>query len=77
MTNPFKFTPIFEWNITSEKRINVNQGGTSSTKTYSLMQVLGVKALQDPGCIITVVGQDIPNLKAGPYRDFNHIAQNF
>ena len=56
-------------------RLTVNQGGTSSGKTYSLLQVLGIKAYSNPNCIITVAGQDMPNLKAGSIRDLRAIIQ--
>ena len=69
-------SPVFEWNIKSTSPINVNQGGTSSGKTYSLLQVLLCKAAEHPNQIITVVGQSIPNLKAGAMRDIESILNN-
>ena len=62
-------SPVFYWNYTATKQIIVNQGGTSSGKTYSILQVLFVRALEAPNLVITVVGQDVPNLKAGALRD--------
>lgn len=53
--------------------IIVNEGGSSSSKTYSTMQALIAITFNDPGCVITVVGQDIPNLKKGPIRDSKNI----
>jgi phage terminase large subunit len=55
-------------NYNSKADIIVNQGGTSSGKTYAILQVLFSKAIADT-CTITVVGQDIPNLKVGALRD--------
>lgn len=72
-SQPFIITPIFEWNYTCTKPIIVNQGGTSSGKTYSLLQVLFCKAAEQPNQVITIVGQDIPNLKVGAIRDFETI----
>ena len=72
-SNPFEISPIFEWNYNTDKSIVVNQGGTSSGKTYSILQVLLIKASEKPNQIITVVGQDIPNLKVGAIRDFDTI----
>ena len=71
MTNEplFRTLELFDLNLDSEARVVVNQGGTSSGKTYSIMQVLFYLAMTDIGSIITVVGQDIPNLKVGAYRD--------
>ena len=68
--------PLFHANMTSRKRIKVNQGGSSSGKTYSIMQVLFILAMQTCGQVITVVGQDIPNLKKGSYRDATTIRKN-
>jgi phage terminase large subunit len=65
----FQTSVIYEANYTSDCDINVNQGGTSSGKTYSILQVLDTIAVEDPGSVITIVGQDIPNLKAGALRD--------
>jgi len=76
MINPFPISPIFEWNIRSTKQVVVNQGGTSSGKTYSLLQVLACKAAEKPNQVITIVRQDIPNLKAGAIRDFESILNN-
>jgi len=59
---------LYRQNFNSTKDIVVNQGGTSSGKTYAILQVLFAKAISET-CIITVVGQDIPNLKVGALRD--------
>jgi phage terminase large subunit len=63
------YTDVFYWNIQAKKRFVGNQGGTSSSKTISVLQVLCHIAISEK-CIITVVGQDIPNLKKGSLRDF-------
>ena len=68
-TDLFSVLPLFDANINSTERTVVNQGGTSSGKTYSIMQVLFVLGMQEARQVITVVGQDIPNLKVGAYRD--------
>lgn len=65
----FKCTPVFLQNYQSTATVVVNQGGTSSGKTYSIMQVLFMKAAYEPGVIITVCGEDGPALKKGAYRD--------
>jgi phage terminase large subunit len=59
---------LYRQNFVSNADIVVNQGGTSSGKTYAILQVLFAKAISEV-CIITVVGQDIPNLKVGALRD--------
>jgi len=60
---------VFDWNYNSDSPIIVNQGGTSSGKTYSILQVLFCKACNESNIVITVAGQDIPNLKVGAMRD--------
>lgn len=67
---PFKvIAQLFRANTEQCVRTYINQGGTSSGKTYTIMQVLIYFALVDAGCVITVVGQDLPNLKVGALRD--------
>lgn len=61
-------SPVFDWNYKSKARIKINQGGTSSGKTYAILQVLILRLINEP-LICTVVGQDIPNLKKGALRD--------
>ena len=68
-SNLFAVLPLYDANIEAEERTIVNQGGTSSGKTYSIMQVLFTLGMMESRQIITVVGQDIPNLKVGAYRD--------
>lgn len=65
----YEVLPLFHANMNSRKRTKVNQGGTSSGKTYTIMQILFIKAMEECNIVITVVGQDIPNLKKGAYRD--------
>lgn len=78
-------TPVFLWNANPElyanvdptkKIICVNQGGSSSSKTYSILQVLFKIAIENPRFVITVVGQDIPNLKRGSIRDAQNIVSS-
>lgn len=71
---PFKVIgPLFRANSEEGVRTYVNQGGTSSGKTYTIMEVLIYYAIVDAGCVITVVGQDLPNLKVGALRDAKNI----
>jgi phage terminase large subunit len=60
---------LFVENYFAEAHVVVNQGGTSSGKTFAIMQVLFCIACANAGQVITIVGQDIPNLKAGALRD--------
>jgi len=60
---------LFKQNLNAAGHVVVNQGGTSSGKTYAIEQVLFCLACTTGRLVITVVGQDIPNLKAGALRD--------
>jgi len=85
--------PIYLWALERAERsiqqsngdkvpVYILQGGTSSGKTYSTLQCLFVIAAKygkmggEP-TIITVVGQDVPNLKRGAITDAANIAVNF
>lgn len=70
---PPKATVLFSKNYFTDNHVVINQGGTSSGKTFAIMQVLFALACRDEKQVITVVGQDIPNLKAGALRDANSI----
>jgi len=72
----FKTTDVFLSNRNANTDIVINQGGTSSGKTYSILQNLFLHAIENDRCIITVAGQDIPNLKVGPIRDAHNIVEN-
>jgi phage terminase large subunit len=72
----FEVSILFGQNYHTETHITVNQGGTSSGKTYAISQVLFCLACQTAKLVITIVGQDIPNLKAGALRDAISIYNN-
>lgn len=67
--NNYEASVLFKRNYQSTAYIVINQGGTSSGKTYAIEQVLFCLACEKNNQVITVVGQDIPNLKAGALRD--------
>lgn len=64
---------LYDANNDPKPRFLVNQGGTSSGKTYTLMQLLIVLSFTRARLIITVTGQDLPNLKVGAMRDLDNI----
>ena len=67
---PFKVIGgLFRANTDDRFRTFVNQGGTSSGKTYTIMQVLFYYAMTEANSVITIAGQDLPNLKVGALRD--------
>lgn len=72
----FDCTPVFYENYKCTDKVIINQGGTSSSKTYSIMQLLFYRAIEHPRIIITVAGESIPNLKKGAYRDAETIYYN-
>lgn len=67
---------LFKHNYHTTAQVVVNQGGTSSGKTYAIEQVLFTLACEQPKVVITVVSQDIPNLKAGAMRDAQSIVSS-
>jgi phage terminase large subunit len=71
----FKSGRLYADNYHSTADTVVNQGGTSSGKTYGILQVLFTKLSERSRKVCTVVGQDIPNLKAGALRDALDIFQ--
>jgi phage terminase large subunit len=68
-TNDYEASVLFKRNYAATTHVVINQGGTSSGKTYAIEQVLFCLACEKENQVITVVGQDIPNLKAGALRD--------
>lgn len=73
----FETTPVFQWNYAAKERVRINQGGTSSGKTYAILQAIFMMLVEKKR-IATVAGQDIPNLKKGAMRDFEEriLAEN-
>lgn len=67
---------MFQKNREAKTRLVVNQGGTRSSKTYSLMQLAVILAYEEPGCVITVSRKTLPALKATAYRDFLDILKS-
>jgi phage terminase large subunit len=53
-----------------KKRIKIVQGGTSASKTYSILAVLIDKALRKDGLEISIVAESIPHLRRGALKDF-------
>jgi phage terminase large subunit len=53
-----------------KKRVRIVQGGTSSSKTFSILPLLIQYAIQTPNSEISVVAESIPHLKRGAMKDF-------
>ena len=66
----FKRTTATNKVLTLKKRIKIIQGGTSASKTYSILAVLINKAVTIPSLEISVVAETIPHLRRGALKDF-------
>jgi phage terminase large subunit len=67
-------TPVFTRNfdaLNDEKvRFIINQGGSRSSKTYSLCQMMIVYCLTTPGKMVSIVRKTFPILRGTVMRDF-------
>ena len=64
-----KTTNVFHKAFRSDTRITCLQGGTRSSKTYSLCQLFIIKALNETGKVFTICRKTLPALKGTAYRD--------
>lgn len=55
------------------KRLRIIQGGTSASKTFSILAYLIHTAQTNPNLVISVVSESLPHLKLGAIRDFKNI----
>jgi phage terminase large subunit len=68
-----KATNVFYKAYRSDTRITCLQGGTRSSKTYSLCQLFIVKCLEETGKVFTICRKTLPALKGTAYRDILNI----
>jgi len=66
----FKRTTATNKVLALKRRIKIIQGGTSASKTYSILAVLINKAVTSPSLEISVVAETIPHLRRGALKDF-------
>lgn len=69
-------TRVFEENweaLHSSCRFQKNEGGSRSSKTYSIIQCLILWCLQNPNKTVSVIRKTFPSLRASAYRDFIEI----
>ena len=66
-------THVFSKLLKSDSRLVISQGGTSSSKTYSTLQLLFLIAFKKQGTHISIVSETLPHLKRGAMRDFFNI----
>ena len=72
-------TSIFEKSLkpfNDGKSIIVSEGGQSSSKTYSILQIIIFLARLTKSKVYTIVAESIPFLKTGALRQFIEILQN-
>jgi phage terminase large subunit len=55
------------------RRLRIIQGGTSASKTFSILAYLVHVAQTNPNFVISVVSESLPHLKLGAIRDFKFI----
>ncbi len=75
-----KGTIVFEKNwdaLNSDKRFIRNQGGSRSSKTYSIIQCLVLYCLKNKKKLVSVVRKTGPALTATCYRDFIEILKDW
>jgi len=72
----FTTSELYTANLNATEDLVINQGGTSSGKTYSIMQMLFTIAISNESVNILVVGQSIPNLKVGAITDAQSIVDS-
>jgi len=64
-------TTVFQNNWDATTRFVANIGGSRSTKTYSILQLLIVKALEsEEPLVISIVRKSMPSLRISVMRDF-------
>lgn len=58
-----------------KKRVRIVRGGTSSSKTFSIIPLLIDYAVKNPKVEISIVSETIPHLRRGAIRDFLKIME--
>jgi phage terminase large subunit len=69
-------TPVGQKNYAAYQKgypIICNEGGSRSSKSYSIVQVLIYIAQDTPNKRISIVSHSLPHIKRGAYRDFKEI----
>jgi len=69
-------TPVYLRNSESKKRIVCNQGGTRSSKTWSILQVFIVRCFVETGKTYTIIRKSFNALKSSVMRDFFDILKD-
>lgn len=69
-------TRAFMKHFKTTKKIVVSEGGGRSGKTYSILQILILYAIQNKDQLISVVAENLPFIRRGVLRDFKAIMQD-
>jgi phage terminase large subunit len=75
-----KATPVFYANKKAYEEgypIICNEGGSRSSKSYSVVQLLIHIAISKPNIRISMVSHSLPHIKRGVYRDFKNILEQW
>ena len=68
-----KTTPVFTKNyealLNPDIRFIVNMGGTRSSKTWSICQIIIIYCITKPGKTVSIVRKSFPSLRATVMRD--------
>lgn len=70
MKAQFIYTTALDKIRKMKARKKVIQGGTSASKTFSILAILIDKATKKPGLEISIVSSSIPHLRRGALKDF-------
>lgn len=80
MTLNIKHTDVFTWNNSHfndpSVRFIINQGGSRSSKTYSIIQLLILYCLTNKNKIVSIVRMTMPALKSTAMRDFFEVLRD-
>lgn len=76
MITDIDITTNFEKHNATTKKIVISQGGGRSGKTFSILLILILEAIQLKARLISVVAENVPFLKRGAMRDFKTIMQS-
>ena len=69
-------TRVFYENQASKKFMNINRGGTRSSKTHSLMQLMVMKFFTEEAKRILVIRKTLPSLKISLWPIFTKVLQS-
>lgn len=72
----FKYTTALRKIRSLKSRTKVIQGGTSASKTFSILAILIDKCIKTPNLEVSVVSESIPHLRRGANKDFLKIMKD-